>query len=449
MRLLVILAVLFTFGCAAKLNGADKSLGCAKNCNSSVVSRKVASGLYEGVLYSVPRQLVQLKIVREKQTEKKLEDAVKAAKDRVGAFKVAVSTAKQKVIDLESMVGGASPDGAKPKLELELEVARLKLLVLKKKQAKSEEFLQSKEAELSTFQRDPKEFSDTVTLSATKPVVDEANRFVAQVNRSAFSSETVEVKTTAQGLLSGGTATSDGQADEIFVALAETIAALGFVGGPPPGVVRTLSSDGEARADDRCKKKELTFLFDIDFYDAEWDEKLEKKLAEKNLCYRFELKSDQPSSTPLADGTLINGLVYPTTRVIRFDIFNTEPSSEAFVESLYATIADARLLGYVSLPKAIFSTNNFEFEFNDGMLTRYKSVTPNELVQALGMVPKAAKAIVSIPTELVQLKVDYSNKQAAYYEAKEAAYTARLQYELLRAQGDDAIIEEESGSDTN
>ena len=45
------------------------------------------------------------------------------------------------------------------------------------------------------------------------------------------------------------------------------------------------------------------------------------------------------------------------------------------------------------------------------------------------MIPEAGKALLSIPAEIIQLKVNYSTQEKAYVEAQQAIYEARLLYE--------------------
>ena len=95
---------------------------------------------------------------------------------------------------------------------------------------------------------------------------------------------------------------------------------------------------------------------------------------------------------------------------------------------------DSHLLGVIPFERGYFATNEYEFEFKSGLLTRYKAVTPNELLSIFGMFPRAAKAIVSVPADIIKLKLDYSSSEESYYKAQQAAFEARQAYEKAVAE---------------
>ncbi len=67
-----------------------------------------------------------------------------------------------------------------------------------------------------------------------------------------------------------------------------------------------------------------------------------------------------------------------------------------------------------------FVTTKFEYDFENGQPTRLKVDRPSELL-ALAQFPlEVAKAIISTPTDLLKLKVDYSTQQKTLLEAQKA-----------------------------
>ena len=92
-------------------------------------------------------------------------------------------------------------------------------------------------------------------------------------------------------------------------------------------------------------------------------------------------------------------------------------------------------------PKQDFADNEVEFEFKSGLLTKYKSVTPNEFLQALRMIPAGLKALIATPAEIIQLKIDYSTKETDYNRARMAAILSQRQFESITA--DETIFESE------
>jgi len=125
-----------------------------------------------------------------------------------------------------------------------------------------------------------------------------------------------------------------------------------------------------------------------------------------------------------------------------------EPTGQ-YRETLHIDAINPNIIGNLPLRRGVFATNDYEFEFSNGLLTRYKSVRPNELVAALSAVPAVAKALVSIPAEIISLKVDYSSQEKAYYEAQQAVLKARLQLEDAQEKADaGTLLDDDSDSTT-
>ena len=94
-------------------------------------------------------------------------------------------------------------------------------------------------------------------------------------------------------------------------------------------------------------------------------------------------------------------------------------------------IIDPTRLGVIELQQGFFADNTYEFDFSNGLLTRYKSDKPSEIVSLLAMIPAAAKALVEVPAELIQLKFDLSDKDRAYYEMQTAILKAQIENDVL------------------
>ena len=134
-------------------------------------------------------------------------------------------------------------------------------------------------------------------------------------------------------------------------------------------------------------------------------------------------------------------MFYPSTINVAFEIQQSTDGDQYDVKDhLYANIVDSGSLGVIPLTKGTFADNTYEFEFSNGLLTRYKSVTPNEFVDFLSMIPEGLKALISVLAEFIQLKIDYSSKETGYYEARVAALEAQRKYQ-------DSLLGEASSTD--
>lgn len=441
-KLLLVAAMFGVSGCTSTMQCSDD-----KKCSSTIVSKSVETGDKPdaGVLYAIPRQNLQLSIVRSPVTKKKLAANVEDTKKAENDLSTQVKAKAAQIKDLDTMAAAAK-DSAKAKLTLELEVAKLQKLLLDKKLANAGRALIDAKNALGDFQANPVNFEDKITLKVLAPYPDSNNQFIAQPNRGPFSADTIEIKTTAAGLLSGGNGKSEGQLDEILVKVAQAYASLG---ADAPEVNNKTAqpyfaedilkarkavaakSKEEIEELQRCLQNEGQFSYEIDLRNDGWGSDLTAQMKKSAFCYSFTLVSPKSMAQVNDVKGSYDGLMYPRKTTVHFKLHDNVKNK--FVKSLFASVIDGRTLGYIPLPRGVFATNEQEFEFKDGLLTRYKSITQNELVEVFALIPRIGRALMSIPTEMLKFKVDYSNQEAAYYQASEAAMAARLSYEAALA----------------
>ena len=411
------------------------SSGCTSDkCKSTIVSKSLtAGGIAGGVVYTIPKQLLEFRIERKEVTKKSLEEALEKSAGALVEAKKSVAAQKKTIKDLDFKVSKAvAGSGSAGKLALEAELARVHLLLLTQAEVEKAKALASAKQSLKNFKGET--YRDNISLKALDPIPDGSKRFSAQLQKSAFTSETIEIKTTPSGLLSGGMGKSEGNVDEVFVALVKSFATL--KAGPSVKSVQPMLALGPkpAKPDDPCNAIAGTKLIvQFDPANERTLDTLNKQLITHKLCYKLH-----PATTLATAATIgkshYDGLVYPGKAMIQFDLYRStvpdiDPVASKPHRSFFPVVIDQSVLGVISLPKGYFADNDYEFEFSNGMLTRYKSVTPNQLLSALSMIPEAGKALLSIPAEIIQLKVNYSTQEKAYVEAQQAIYEARLLYE--------------------
>ena len=293
------LVVLLLIGCAS-----TPKAECTKGkCKSSVVSKLLVPGEPQsGVIYLIPKQLLKFSLKREKITKAKLKENLDKAKKLLNEKTKEVKKQEKIVLPrMQAMIEAAGIPSepitiqALEKKKLELEIEKLNLLALKNDERAAKAAHQAADTALKNHTKDS--FQDTIKIKAQDPIPDSNLRFIANVNQGAFSSETVEIKTTSSGLLSGGSGESRGQADEIFIKLAGAIASLS---GAPiellgPGSIKTLDLESYREVDDRtkegeepekpaCPRKDAEFEYIFSLNDEPELGILNRKLDELELC---------------------------------------------------------------------------------------------------------------------------------------------------------------------
>lgn len=424
---LLLLLPLTIGGCASTLQCGDD------DCKSSIVSTFAASGSVDkGVMYSLPRQDLILKFERTGVTLNSLQNAILKRQESIDDIDKKLVTLDQELKLKKSLL--AKPDvsdAAKAKLTLEVSLLELEKSVRNDEKAAFQKALTKATKELAAFRASPKPFKDTISMSVSAPYPDSENRLRAVLNENDITSETVEIKTTDAGLLSGGASRSDGQLDEIIVSTVSAINTLTGGGLSKSLKFKAESFDAPAQSP-KCpiapKPEVFTYVINLD--DANWQSKLATKLAKTSFCYDVTLATSVNKKT-FSSTTVYDGLVYPQKKQFRFDITNKEDGS--FVETLHVTAIDPTTFSYISLDKGFFVTNEYEYEFTNGMLTRYKATKPNEIVEVLSIPVDVAKALISIPAEILELKIDYSSKEEAYLKAQQLVLEAQKDLDSTKA----------------
>jgi len=434
-----------------------------------------ASGVSEGVLYSLPTQDVSLTIEQVlvkaddlKKNIKKLKTKLKGSQTKLTKLKAADKKLGEfiKKIPDENVTYKQIKDGEK--LESTQAIEDLVNLI-----GKTEAKLKSVEKELKDLEKKNSEREYKVKLSAKAltPYPSQNLLFSARNINNGFTHESIEIKTTAAGLLAGGTGTSRGKIDEIMVSLAS---AFGGIEGlkdvndliSRESVFTLKSREIPIETDNSCKFKEFKKTIKLNLTNKDPLKKLNKELKAQKSCLKLFIgnQNDFQSQFPLCDerkkfqvhkyactkyvkdknnpkapekldkNQFIDGLIYPRQTPLWIGVCKTDtPSSsvcknEQLKKEISVNVINPRSLGVLKLEQGLFADNSYEFDFKNGMLTRFKSDKGNEFVSFFSMFPSMARALVSIPAEIIQLKFNLSDSEKAYYEAQTEILKQKLKY---------------------
>jgi hypothetical protein len=466
----------------------DTTGTCLKtSCTSSVVSVPLdkSGGITNGIIYSLPRQNIEIEIKNELMSKTKLlkkqaelSASLKKKKEELESLE------KQKKSD-EEFVKAIADQSATLKQKYVDSVIEVKVNIGKLKQT-----IKSKEADIAKVKADiaklpvddAKQYKLTASAKALAPYPDSEASLSAIVKEGGFTSESIEIKTTDAGLLSGGTGTSKGNIDEIFIALAgvagtlradtslpfqKSLSAFSLLNVIPPA---------DPNNNDKCNQAEFDKKFIVNPNTGDAAKSINDFFKTNQFCLKFNLDNHELfkkayKSTEIATSNInkkakiveyFDGLVYPRQSKLNISICETdainsdnsvlncsESLSQGQSQTLSVNIINPGQLGVVKLKQGYFADNSYEYDFANGMLTRYKSDQQNEFVSFLAMFPEMAKAIVSIPAEIIQLKFNLSDKEKAYYEAQTAIYKAKLEHDYYLKNPDAYTSSLNSGGDAD
>ncbi|MEQ8693192.1 MAG: hypothetical protein RIC89_20440, partial [Pseudomonadales bacterium] len=264
--------------------GLSVFVGCAsipgeectevKSCKSAIVTKRADTGVNAGVVYSLPHQNLKFSLKRSAVTKTTVEKAEVDAKAAFDGAKAKVKSRKASIKILEGVVKAAAAGTdtekeAKAKKELELEIEKLYLVGEVKKQKSAEVAYEKAKREHTNFKKE--HVKDTIALTVLSPVPSQ-QKLVAQSISSELSSETLEIKTTPEGLLSSGTGALVGQADEILIAFVSALQSVGptqgLIGPKMHSLENFLTEDPSipAPAASNCSNAPVEFEYVFDPY---------------------------------------------------------------------------------------------------------------------------------------------------------------------------------------
>jgi hypothetical protein len=241
----------------------------------------------------------------------------------------------------------------------------------------------------------------------------------------------LNITTTDAGLLTTTGAVSTDRTADVLVQLAQLageILKMGVVAGRGAG-------PGEGPP----KPKELKpFTFDAVFDPADEDDYrtvnqqlavLDRPIYQIGINPKPTAASTANAKGPATYGRSADGLVYrrPVPYVISIQLSDGTP-----VKAVQTNLPNGGQIGIVPFDAGMFVTTTYDVGFADGMLTKLNQTRPSETLGFVTMLTNVAKEVVSIPTSLLQFKVDYSTKEQALVESQKAKLEAQKDVIQLR-----------------
>lgn len=418
----------------------------------------------EGIVYYLPIRPIKFEFVRALSPTKpdisKAVANVKAANDADMAAEDARAAAERLFKRTIPKTTG------RLKAETELQTMTAAKLVTKDSLEAAKKKLKEEVEKSATADDGTPQLTDTITITALPSVADTAHRYAAKLNHLVTRTDKLDLKTNAAGLISNVTAKAEDKTADILVTLAQSIAARGTGGAQArvPMNFEPLGSvpKGEISCEGRFKRLKdyalRPFKFEL-IFDPTLNKYIEKtprrsngstetslspweyisaSLCAKGADYVFDW---QPLGVPMvlaaqgkgdapdqgdANDNKSDGIFYRRLLPYRLNIYTGIRNDNGEVESLISTKALAFDLPNGSHPELLklkagfFVTTDFLTEFQDGVLVSHKEERPSEALAIVKIPYDIVKALISIPAEILSLKVNYSTKEAALIDARTA-----------------------------
>lgn len=438
-----------------------------------------------GVVYYLPTRPIKFEFIRQATATKpevdKANAAVIASKEQYEAAVAALEELEARLEALPENAGDLTIENINEAIDLakaNKKIEEAKFSAAKKKQA----------AALATHHMaldGQIPLSDSIVVTVLPAVADTRQRYAANLDHLASRSDKFAIKTTDAGLLSTSTGSSDDQSAQIIVALAQSLVASGVGGATRIGSSSTsilssrTSSDGKGSADaivncgDGVTRKQSEpakpFRFEYTFDPSSigvnrrkitnlgivesgnvnpW-QYIESVLCGKGADYSFEWKALLANVSAMEPKSKKNnskefgGLFYRRTLPYRLEIYSGERKSISPLQggngvseklewlSFYPIKALSFELPNESPPELLqisggaFSAVDYDTEFSNGILISHKEDRPSEILKVVAIPYDIVKALISVPAEILSLKIDYSSKEASLIDAERKIIESR------------------------
>jgi hypothetical protein len=446
--------------------------GCATVRSSTTTVDTLAPGM----TYYLPMREIRVSAERQLLRREELEKELGMRRTELETVTAALKTAQASLDTATSRSADqdvqANAD-ARAAAARDMAIFKADTLALKIRQDAVRQRIVTIEARLSAVASAPDQscaFQYTAKVELLTPQADTSLRLVANPFHSPLRDDDTKLKVNAEGLLSSANVVAADRTGDIMVEIASFISGAG-VGGADR--FAWIAPDAKFSCDQQPQK----FSYRLDPTVSASVDKLNLELSQAQFPFILEVPA---ASGHFAERHLAAALVYDHQRVVSPSpdrkyplpagvthqgtngaLFYRAPvpqmivlrqckgagsctidaASSVPIEAAAFMLPQLGPISYVPMRSSAFVKTVDDVVFENGMLTSWNATRPSEVLEVVRLPVKILKAIVSVPAELIKLRVDLSDQEkglAASQQAQIAAEAALQRLQLcLRAAGDD------------
>ncbi len=413
-----------------------------------------SSKINDGMLYSLPKQLVKVEYTRNGVNVKKAKEIVDELKAKQKIKLEEKGKLKAKVKKLQLDIKNLDTDSeqfiaVRNKYQTEILVLKTQIVGISQSQVALKVKLKNARDNYLKALETGMVFVENFKISPEKPIADNTLTFNANLHHERTRSDSFSLSI-KDGLLDGAVASTEDKTGEIFSTIAGGLSGLANfkipVAAPFTKGNRQISHDVPGIP--KCiKQNNIVISQIIDPDDPNDYMILNRKLHAGCLC----LVTLSPKISSTAIHKDVEGLVYRSPGTYQFllrEVIKEEfdpmanLTSNPIIDKFRLSLVQGGKVGFITMPKGRFSTNEYDVSFSKGMLVKNDITRPSEYLGAALILPNILREIISIPAELIQLRVNYSTSEKDLIELQQAMVTAQLEIEK-RQQELDLLLDSE------
>lgn len=402
-----------------------------------------------GIVYALPKAQVLLQASRRLVQVGEVDKAKKDADDASAALKLAEARkaeteAARKAVEAELKQIEAKPVGAEATADIKrrLDVARVVEAIAATQAATAKVKADAAAKAYATVHGHVGRWVETASLTVQPAVPDPRHRYVARHLASDWRDDSFSLAL-SNGLLSTGESKSTGQASAVILNLVKAAAGLQLGTSMPGSKAFSLSAlEFSATPSVQCRGYDFGLTFDPT--DVAEVERADALLQVESVGSLKLLSGDAMLSSGavvVTDAKAASGLLYRMPRTVQVEVVRGDSDNSACPKPetpaaarLIATLPDAGATYTLPITASAFSKSSVKHVFKDGMLVEVGIERPSTLVSVASLPVDILKALISIPAELIKLRVDYSSQETAAVGQQVKLLEAQM--DLIQAQKD-------------
>ena len=409
--------------------------GCA------TVTSKKAEGIGEGLTYYLPKRDVKITIERTlivsgdiKKALADKQEALKAVAAELGAAKKALATAQARIKSAAVQANAT----AKDEIETAIAMATADVAIATERQGELKAELETLEQKLAASERADDGaclYEYAAKLELLPPTADTPLGFVADISHNVLRDDTMKLGVTADGLLTSANVVADDKTGSILVELASAIASRG-------GFTSALEFPPVATSP-VCERLKSRFVYSFD--PVTESVVVSNRMQKAGYPFLITASGDKRADVPWETLTKINkaykgSLFYrsphpytlhlrkcnkaTTCKVDEED--KADETQSVPIDAVTFNLPQAGPISFIPMNSRAFVKTVDDVVFENGMLRSWNATRPSEVLEIVRLPVSILKAVVSVPADIVKLRIDLSDQQkglAASQQAKLAADT--------------------------
>lgn len=419
--------------------------GCAViesngHTSTSTVAGKEQTRTTAGLVYSLPKGSLQLAAERKQVAAEDIKKAKGAADEAKAKAEVSAKAWEAAKSELDKLKGQlkVAPETAKKPLEEAVALAQAVASYAGIVKDSEAGIAKAAKQKYDAIAGNLNQWIETASITVLPSGPDPSARYVADLAHNYTRDDNIKLSVT-NGLLTSSTATATDQLPNILLSIAQIIGITSAT--VPPRMLPRFPAPPVQPDVSECKPYKVSLVFDPS--DPVETAAQLSKLASKTPGFIVHVGSvssnalpappAEPSkpTVPHCPGGTCSGLYYrvPTTIDTHLEsqqLSNCEINSAPVAYSAPVVVPDSRYTYLMPTRAGAFTTSKLTFAFKDGMPVDYSIEQPSEIASIASIPVQIAKALISVPAEMLQLRVNHDTQANALINARTAELQAQL-----------------------